>query len=111
MLHLDLRAYHIHNKFSGMHGASELVNVSGLACVPQADDRLLQISDSAAGEADASMQFDAGISGNRGGPRRDLVVHHIKPPHQYLAANWPLRHAALSANGLDIAVAGAQERA
>jgi hypothetical protein len=33
-------------------------------------------------------------------------VHHLRPPAAYLAANWPLRHAALSADGGDLAVAG-----
>jgi len=33
-------------------------------------------------------------------------VHHLRPPAAYLAGNWPLRHAALSADGGDLAVAG-----
>lgn len=33
-------------------------------------------------------------------------VQHLRPPAAYLAANWPLRHAALSADGADVAVAG-----
>jgi hypothetical protein len=38
----------------------------------------------------------------------DLAVHHVLLPTAYLASNWPLSHAAVSANGLDIAVAGRQ---
>ncbi len=38
----------------------------------------------------------------------DLAVHHVLLPTTYLASNWPLTHAAVSANGLDIAVAGRQ---
>ena len=36
----------------------------------------------------------------------DLGVVHLQLPAPYLAANWPLSHAALSADGMDIAVAG-----
>lgn len=35
-------------------------------------------------------------------------VQHLRPPAAYLADNWPLRHAALSADGTDVAVAGAR---
>lgn len=36
----------------------------------------------------------------------DLIVQHLKPPPAYVAANWPLQHAALSSDGIDLAVAG-----
>ena len=36
----------------------------------------------------------------------DLRVIHLRLPAPYLAANWPLSHAALSSDGMDIAVAG-----
>ena len=38
--------------------------------------------------------------------RSDLDIRHLKPPASYVAANWPLVHAALSPDGVDIAVAG-----
>lgn len=36
----------------------------------------------------------------------DLRVIHLRLPAPYLTANWPLSHAALSSDGMDIAVAG-----
>ena len=36
----------------------------------------------------------------------DLTVHHLKPPSSYVAANWPLQNAAMSPDGVDVAVAG-----
>ena len=39
-------------------------------------------------------------------PARTWWCTISSPPHQYIAANWPLQHAALSSDGVDIAVAG-----
>jgi hypothetical protein len=36
----------------------------------------------------------------------DLVVRHLRVPSAYMASNWPLVHAAVSADGYDIAAAG-----
>ncbi len=36
----------------------------------------------------------------------DLTVAHVPLPHGYIAANWPVLRAAVSASGSDIAVAG-----
>jgi hypothetical protein len=44
--------------------------------------------------------------GGRGGKGSDLTVTHIPLPQSYMAANWPVRHVALSASGGDVAVAG-----
>jgi len=83
----------------------------------QADDRLLLITEGneAAGGAAAGLaagaRRGAAESGGGGGGRAppqaaDLGVVHLRLPAQYLAANWPLSHAALSADGMDIAVSG-----
>ena len=70
----------------------------------QADDRLLQISDNMvmAGE----FSYEPGTPSDAPASATDLTVHHLKPPPQYVSANWPLQHAALSPDGVDIAVAG-----
>ena len=72
--------------------------------VMQADDRLLQISDNMvmAGE----FSYEPGMPSDAPASATDLTVHHLKPPPQYVSANWPLQHAALSPDGVDIAVAG-----
>lgn len=81
----------------------------------QADDRLLLITEGneAAGGAAAGLAAGArrGAAESGGGGRAppqaaDLGVVHLRLPAQYLAANWPLSHAALSADGMDIAVSG-----
>ena len=36
----------------------------------------------------------------------DLALSHVPLPLAYIGPNWPLLHTAVSANGLDIAVAG-----
>jgi hypothetical protein len=36
----------------------------------------------------------------------ELCLRHLPLPASYGAANWPLRHVALSADGRDVAVAG-----
>ena len=78
---------------------------------PQADDRLLLISEPAPGGGSApralalARQFGEAAAGasTRGA---DLGVTHLRLPAAYVAANWPLMRAALSADGMDIAVAG-----
>eukprot|EP00798_Chlamydomonas_sp_ICE-L_P031739 gene31739-6939_t len=44
--------------------------------------------------------------GDTGGPGNDLSVSHVMVPLQYISANWPVTHVAISGSGLDIAVAG-----
>lgn len=63
----------------------------------QAEDRLLQMTEQ---DLDRSHEAEATSIGS------DLTVHHLKPPSSYLIANWPLAHAALSPDGVDLAVAG-----
>jgi hypothetical protein len=43
-------------------------------------------------------------SGGGVGGHGELCLRHLPLPTQYSAANWPLRHVALSADGLDVAV-------
>ena len=38
----------------------------------------------------------------------DLTVHHLRVPQQYISANFPIAHAAMSPDGVDIAVAGSK---
>lgn len=70
----------------------------------QAEDRLLQISDRPLAIGDSNFASE-GLSEAAVGSS-DLAVHHLKPPSSYVAANWPLQHAAMSPDGVDIAVAG-----
>ena len=35
-----------------------------------------------------------------------LMVQHLRPPAAYVGANWPLIQAAVSCDGMDVAVAG-----
>ena len=70
----------------------------------QGSDRLLLITQgsiSAAPVAAASGPSREGLS-------PDLAVHHLRLPQQYISSSWPLVHAALSADGMDVAVAGTQ---
>lgn len=73
----------------------------------QAHDRLLVIAEAAEaaerGGGGTAMVGD-GSSENAMGTN-DLIVAHVIPPQPYVAAHWPLQHAAISANGCDIAVA------
>ena len=64
----------------------------------QAEDRLLQMSEVPISEQQIAGEISQSSSA--------LTVHHLKPPPSYVAANWPLSHAALSPDGVDIAVAG-----
>ena len=36
----------------------------------------------------------------------DLALHHLRVPQQYISANYPIAHAAMSPDGVDIAIAG-----
>lgn len=80
-------------------------------CCGQADDRLLVItegSEVSGGAGLAAGMRQGGAAGNASAAPHaaDLGVVHLQPPAPYVAANWPLSHAALSADGMDIAVAG-----
>lgn len=70
----------------------------------QAEDRLLQISEGPSSPADSN--FVSGSPQEASMSSSDLTVHHLKPPSSYVAANWPLQNAAMSPDGVDIAVAG-----
>jgi len=63
----------------------------------------LQISDNP--QLTRDLSFESGSREAASGTT-DLSVHHLKPPAAYVAANWPLQHAALSPDGVDVAVAG-----
>lgn len=67
-------------------------------------DRLLLIT-----QGSISANPVAAVSGpSREGLSPDLVVHHLRLPQQYISSSWPLVHAALSSDGMDVAVAGTQ---
>ncbi|EPS99074.1 hypothetical protein FOMPIDRAFT_1125058 [Fomitopsis schrenkii] len=62
----------------------------------------------------AFLQMDDRVLVYRGADQPDMSVinpesdvwQHVKIPHAYLSANWPIRYSALSADGRLIAVAG-----
>lgn len=68
----------------------------------QADDRLLLITEG----AQPSTSGKGLQPSRRVAQAADLRVVHLRLPAAYLAASWPLMHAATSADGMDIAVAG-----
>lgn len=70
----------------------------------QADDRLLVVSEAAGGSPSSLFGSDTADSQQQAGPR--LGVQHIRIPQQYIAARYPLTHASISPDGMDIAVAG-----
>ena len=77
----------------------------------QADDRLLLVTDGNDALSPALPHPSSGLPGaggqaNSASQSADLRVIHLRLPAPYLAANWPLSHAALSSDGMDIAVAG-----
>lgn len=80
-------------------------------CHPmQACDRILLITEPLTNNGPASF-LAAGMGGldtsdTAVGSNTDLHVHHVLLPAMYLAANWPLRHVAVSPCGNDIAAAG-----
>ncbi len=76
----------------------------------QANDRLLLITESVGSRENGLLSpnmlgVDPGDPTSSGS---DLTVHHVQLPVSYLNSNWPLTHAAVSSNGMDIAVAGRQ---
>lgn len=62
----------------------------------------------------AFIQFDDGLLVYRGSDQPDMsminpesdVWQHIKLPQDYLAANWPIKYACISSDGLLIGVSG-----
>ncbi|KAL0053131.1 hypothetical protein WJX82_001373 [Trebouxia sp. C0006] len=70
----------------------------------QADDRLLVVSEAAGGSPSSLFGPDTADPQQQAGPR--LGVQHIRIPQQYIAARYPLTHASISSDGMDIAVAG-----
>lgn len=74
-----------------------------LGCL-QADDRLLVVSEAATGSPSSLFGPDPNESQQPAGPQ--LGVQHIRVPQQYVVARYPLTHASISPDGLDIAVAG-----
>lgn len=84
------RGYHL-----ARHGCPQVLPV-------QAEDRLLQISDGPSTNGSSNFVSDSPVDT----ASSDLLVHHLKPPPSYIAANWPLQSAALSPDGVDVAVAG-----
>ncbi|KAI8463229.1 MAG: hypothetical protein J3K34DRAFT_462531 [Monoraphidium minutum] len=100
----------------------ELQLAKSLACnhrVSQGADRILLITDTAPlagralasgaaafGPAGAGGDSAAAAAAAAGGAANDLSVLHVPLPAGYAAANWPLVHAAASADGGDVAVSG-----
>ena len=74
-----------------------------LGCL-QADDRLLVVSEAATGSPSSLFGPDPNETQQPAGPQ--LRVHHIRVPQQYIVARYPLTHASISPDGMDIAVAG-----
>ncbi|KAL0029799.1 hypothetical protein WJX77_000735 [Trebouxia sp. C0004] len=70
----------------------------------QADDRLLVVSEAAGGSPSSLFGPETADPQQQAGPR--LGVQHICIPQQYIAARYPLTHASISPDGMDIAVAG-----
>ncbi|KAF8071370.1 R06F6.8 [Scenedesmus sp. PABB004] len=79
--------------------------------VMQGADRLLLVTEALTGAGPGGF-VGAGMGGGEPGEPgpggSDLAVHHVPLPGSYSAANWPLRHAAVSPCGGDIAAAGRQ---
>ena len=63
----------------------------------------LHACSSAAAQAAWGWAF---LGGMTGGVQFNVGVQHLRPPSAYMAANWPLKVASVSRDGLDIAVAG-----
>lgn len=77
----------------GVLGALALQQQEEAVHVLQADDRLLLIVE----EAGAAREE---------GAEPGLIVQHLLVPLHYIACNYPLVKAAVSADGMDVAVAG-----
>ncbi len=105
-----------HNDLPGLHSFSAPAYIphrsGGDASLHlQADDRLLLVTDGNDALSPALPHPSSGLPGtggqaNSASQSADLRVIHLRLPAPYLAANWPLSHAALSSDGMDIAVAG-----
>ena len=67
----------------------------------QADDRLLMVSEAT---SSSPSSFDPVEAQQRA--ESHLAVQHIRIPQQYISPRYPLLHAAISQDGMDIAVAG-----
>ncbi|KAK9831279.1 hypothetical protein WJX74_010194 [Apatococcus lobatus] len=80
----------------------------------QAADRLLMITEASASAAQRDMAGSTSFAQLNGPPEpsnaatSDLTVHHLRVPQQYISANYPIAHAAMSPDGVDIAVAGSK---
>ena len=62
------------------------------------------VSEAAGGSPSSLFGPDTADPQQQTGPR--LGVQHIRIPQQYIAARYPLTHASISPDGMDIAVAG-----
>ncbi len=62
------------------------------------------MSEAAGGSPSSLFGPDTADPQQQAGPR--LGVQHIRIPQQYIAARYPLTHASISPDGMDIAVAG-----
>lgn len=72
----------------------------------QAHDRLLMIREAGETALGGAPWASGDASEPAVGQMGDLTVAHVPLPHSYVAANWPVLRAAVSASGSDIAVAG-----
>lgn len=78
--------------------------------VLQAHNSLLLVTESTirtAGTGAFSEVWGFG-PGDDSGSGSDLLVRYVPLPASYISANWPIKHAAVSASGMDIVVAGVQ---
>jgi len=62
------------------------------------------VSEAAGGSPSSLFGPDTADRQQQAGPR--LGVQHIRIPQQYIAARYPLTHASISPDGMDVAVAG-----
>lgn len=62
------------------------------------------VSEAAGGSPSSLFGPDVTDPQHQAGPR--LGVQHIRVPQQYIAARYPVTHASISPDGMDIAVAG-----
>lgn len=70
----------------------------------QAEDRLLMVSEATASSTSSLFQPELIEAQQRSDSH--LAVQHVRLPQQYISARYPLLHAAISQDGMDIAVAG-----
>ena len=62
------------------------------------------VSEAASSSPSSLFGPDSAESQQQAGPQ--LGVQHIRVPQQYISARYPLTHAAISPDGMDIAIAG-----